>query len=258
MAVTYTYFQDSGGQWWRMYVNASGDIVTEQTTAPTPSSSTSSATKTAANVIDVACQKLNYEISNEHPLMVTFTDEIHKEILRKTKFRFLLSDVKAFTTTAGISDYKIGTTGTALDTGLALTDMRTIYWVKDTTNHIDLFKTDEAPNAQWMSSNSYPKLFRWDISSPSTLSVYPPPNGAYNIQFRYFKQINDISTNAVLLQTPDVYFDVVVNGVVAKAFGYLRRMDDAALYHELYMAGLQQMITEKNAFPRNDFMYPGV
>jgi hypothetical protein len=53
-----------------------------------------------------------------------------------------------------------------------------------------------------------------------------------------------------------MYRDVIIAGVNALAFQYLKMPDDAGVWFTRYQQGLSQMITDLNLPPRIDFILP--
>jgi hypothetical protein len=84
-------------------------------------------------------------------------------------------------------------------------------------------------------------------SVPTTNNL--TPFNAYLIKFRYYKnRLNLANTNDVL-QIPDDYKDVVINGVKVYAYHLLGRREDAQAALQAYKSGLTEMIWDKNQFP---------
>ena len=90
------------------------------------------------------------------------------------------------------------------------------------------------------------------VPTTSTLA----PMGGYIIQFRYFKDRINLTTTTDVLQIPDDYFDVVVNGVAALAWKFLDKTEQATATYEAYKGGLTEMVWDKNLFPDTDFVRP--
>jgi hypothetical protein len=93
-------------------------------------------------------------------------------------------------------------------------------------------------------------------AAPPTGSSVEPMRG-YLIEFRYWKSrpvVDDV--NDVLL-IPDVYRDVVCDGVTAKGHRFLRQLEDAAWKQQEFERGLMTMIRDKNLHPKGpDFIGP--
>jgi len=82
------------------------------------------------------------------------------------------------------------------------------------------------------------------------------PMGGYIIGFRYYKARPQLSQPSDSLSIPDVYIDVLVNGVSAFAWKFLEKEKQAAASMELFKDGLTSMIWDKNLFPNTDFIRP--
>lgn len=109
------------------------------------------ATLTAQSVINGTSQDLRSQLPTNSSILLDYTDRIHREILRTSRWIFLLSPVQQFITEPGITDYWIGTTGNgpqgSIDTGLNLSD---VYRLKDDTvldrsNNVTLFRQQAQP-----------------------------------------------------------------------------------------------------------------
>jgi len=92
------------------------------------------------------------------------------------------------------------------------------------------------------------------VGVPQTNNI--TPIGGYVMQFRYFKARVTITEVDQLIQIPDDYFDVVINGVSALAWKLLERYDQAQACQQLFKAGLTQMVWDKNLFPDQSFIRP--
>jgi hypothetical protein len=223
-------------------------------------------TTTAGAIIGKASQDCRQLLSNsgtDANTILDYVDRIHKELLRLSRFRWLLSPVKQFTTVVGKTDYWIGQQGqapaTAVDTALNLTDVFTIKrgTVFDRTNYMPIFPTSEAPLGAFFAQNNRPRLWRNDVATGDVINVYPPPDGAYVIEFRYFRERQLIASPASVLQVPDQYIDVVIAGVNELVAMYLRKPDEAGYWHQYYESGKKQIIRDSNLFPRGpEFVRP--
>jgi hypothetical protein len=223
-------------------------------------------TTTAGAIIGKASQDSRQLLSNtgnDANTILDYVDRIHKELLRLSRFRWLLSPVQQFTTVAGQSHYWVGQQGQAptgtVDTALNLTDIFTIKrgTVLDRSNYSPLFPTGEAPLGAFFALNNKPRLWRNDVSTSGVIDIYPPPDGAYTIEFRYFRQRQVISSPASVLQVPDQYMDVITAGVNELVAVYLRKPDEAQYWHQYYESGKKQIIRDGNLFPRGpEFIRP--
>jgi hypothetical protein len=120
--------------------------------------------------------------------LLDYCNRVSLDILRTSRWLFVISPVKQFATQLGVSNYWIGTTGSApagaYDTGLNLTDLRTIKQnsVFDRSNFRQLAHIDEVPlstQAAYADSSSRlgrPTLWRQDEATPGILNIYPCPD----------------------------------------------------------------------------------
>jgi hypothetical protein len=254
---------DANGQVWEITVNIDGSL--QVTQASGDATLTDSTTTTAATIIAKASQDARKLVDNsaDATLLVDYVDRIHKELLRLSRFRWLLSGVQQFSTADGVTDYWIGPTadlpGGMTDTGLNLSDVYTIKrgTVFDRTNYQQLFPTGEAPLGSFFEQSAKPRLWRNDVSTPGVVNIYPVPNGVYTVEFRYFKTHNPITLTTDVLQVPDQYTDIVVAGVNELVALYLKQSTEAAYWHAYYESGKKQIIRDMNLFPRGpEFVRP--
>lgn len=80
--------------------------------------------------------------------------------------------------------------------------------------------------------------------------------GGYIIRFRYYKRRLALTAVNQLIQIPDQYVDVIVEGISARGWKLLGKLDVAQQSYGMYQAGLRQMIADKNMFPATDFVRP--
>lgn len=89
-----------------------------------------------------------------------------------------------------------------------------------------------------------------------TSTLIEPIDG-YLIEFRYYKIRQQLTVASQVLQIPDDYKDVIIAGVNWLGNKYLKRMADAREWQQVYMAGLGEIIRDKNQFPHGaDFISP--
>lgn len=226
-----------------------------------PSTSTTTVTSVIAKVSQ-DIRGLLGTTGGDATILIDFTNRVHEDILRKTRWHFLRSNIKTFTTTSGVSKYYLGSGSLPsgyTNTSLALADIFTIDEgsVFDRTNYRQIVRISARPltdNTVTGYSSQY--LFDGQIQADG-LELYPPPNGAYSIDFRYFKERTTLTAGSDVLQIPDDYSDVVVNGVAAKAFELLKMPEDAASKFSQYQMGIIQMISDLNLYPKsNNFIRP--
>jgi hypothetical protein len=128
------------------------------------------------------------QIGTNHPILLDYVNRINIDLLRSTKWDFLLSDVQTFITRQGVTAYWIGASGAApqgvYDTKLNLTDVK---WVQhgavyDRSNFRSLGSVAEAPVSAVLSYTDgtsrpgRPAVYRNNIDTPFTLNIYPAPD----------------------------------------------------------------------------------
>lgn len=120
-------------------------------------------------------------------ILIDFTNRIHKQMLRFSRWGFLLSDPVYFITDTGQSRYWLGTSGDVppglVDTGLELLDVDKIK--KDSVVDISNLRA-----LKWLSAAPYgpnlidstgkgrpglPATFIQNPNEPNILEIYPPP-----------------------------------------------------------------------------------
>lgn len=149
-----------------------------------------STTTTAQQVINSTAQDVRNTLTATDPTngqltMLDYVDRVSKEMLRASRWVFLLSPSRQFYTKLGCTDYWIGPLGgapfTAVDVGTNITDLRIIKpkSVFDRSNFTALGHVDEAPlNARLAYPDAQPRLgrpavWRQDEANPNILSIYP-------------------------------------------------------------------------------------
>lgn len=152
-----------------------------------------STTTTAQVIINSTSQDARQTLSATDPTngqltMLDYVSRISLEMLRASRWVFLLSAPKQFMTQLGVTSYWIGPSGSApigtFDTGLNLSDLRIIKpkSVFDRTNFTALGHVDEAPLAARLafpdgtSRPGRPSVWRQDESTPNVLNIYPAPD----------------------------------------------------------------------------------
>jgi len=159
-----------------------------------PGGGSSGATYTAQDIISGASQDLRSQLGTNSTILLDYVDRIHKEILRYSRWQFLLSDIQQFITEPGVTDYWIGATGSnpqgSVDTLLNLTDVFRIKEdsILDRSNNQPLFRTAfrppnlttfEFPDGQ--SRQLRPTNFAHENYS-GTLQLFPAPNNQNTYQ----------------------------------------------------------------------------
>src|SRR5581483_10718665 len=111
---------------------------------------------TVQNILDGVAQDIRQQLSSQDPargqgILLDYVNRAQLEILRASRFLFLLSAPQRFITQLGVTDYWLGEAGQppagCADTGLNLEDLRTIKpgTVYDRTNNVQLGRVEEAP-----------------------------------------------------------------------------------------------------------------
>lgn len=147
---------------------------------------------TVQTIINGVSQDIRQQLSaTSQPgeaILIDYTNRIHKQMLRFSRWGFLLSEPQFFLTQMGQSSYWVGPRGQApagcVDTGLNLPD-------------VDKFKKDSIvdlsnqTNLKWLSSSpigpnlitrggqgrpGLPKVYGQNPNDPNVLFIYPPPN----------------------------------------------------------------------------------
>lgn len=80
--------------------------------------------------------------------------------------------------------------------------------------------------------------------------------GGYIIGFRYYKTRLSLSSLTDVLQVPEDYDDIIVQGVQYLAWKLLGKAAEAQASQQAYRSGLTEMVWDKNLFPDNDFIRP--
>ena len=226
--------------------------------------SSPTSTLTAQDIVDCSSQdirKLLASSGTDAPILVDYVNRISLDIMRSQRWRFLLSPVKTFNTVADEPDYFIGSGAPpagSTNTGLGLTSVRAIKAdsVIDGTNNILLHPSEEKPILDAFNDSGHPKIWRLDQDTSTVLNLYPPPDGVYAIEFRYYEQFNVVDELTDNLQIPEDYKDVMCAGVNWLASKYLKQDSDAQHWFSVYQQGKVSMIGDYNHTPRVDFMRP--
>jgi len=149
-----------------------------------------SATTTCQNVISATAQDVRntLDTTQNQALLIDYTNRVQLEMLRWSRWIFLLSAPQRFITQLGVTDYWLGATAGnsqgQYDTGLNLTDIRTIKpgTVFDRTNFTPLQKVDEPPLVAKVaypdatSRPARPSQWRQAIDTPNVMNIYPAPD----------------------------------------------------------------------------------
>lgn len=155
-------------------------------------------TTTAQSVIDSVSQDVRRTLSSTDTtlpdigILLDYLDRVSFEMLRSSKWIFLLGPPQQFVTQLGVTDYWIGPNQTgplnAYDTGLNLGDIRIVKpnSVLDRSNFRSLGHIDEAPLSARLaftdnsSRPGRPAVWRQDDTTPFILNIYPAPDNQNN------------------------------------------------------------------------------
>lgn len=150
-------------------------------------------------IINGVSQDIRQQLSSNpatagQPILIDYTNRIHKQMLRFSRWGFLLSEPQFFLTQKGQSSYWIGPKGQAppgcVDTGLNFQDVDKIKKdsVTDLSNQVNLkwlTASPIGPNLITRTGQGRPGLpatFGQNPNDPNVLFIYPPPNNENNTQ----------------------------------------------------------------------------
>jgi hypothetical protein len=199
-------------------------------------------------------------------ILIDYTNRISLDLLRHSRYTFLIAGPVGFNTVAtpqGVTpfnnQYWVGLTGAApvgtIDTGLDLSDFDSIKrdTVIDYSNFKRLAVSELQPVSQEFTLPAKPRIWQVLSDVPNVITLWPPPDGSYNIQFRYYQTRNILTNLGQTIQVPDRYKDIVCHGVTWLTYQYLKSYpEDVLAYKELYMSGKTQIIKDMNLFPRGE------
>lgn len=151
------------------------------------------------NVIDMASQDVRLQVASTAgtvtaTALIDYADRIQKQMLRFSRWHFILSDPQYFMTSYGQTDYWLGPAGSlppsTVDTGLHLNDLDLIRKdsVRDLSNDRVLKSLGSqpiGPTLNFMSGISRPGLpatFWQDANNSNLLHIYPGPDNANTFQ----------------------------------------------------------------------------
>lgn len=155
-----------------------------------------SATTPAQTVMDNVAQDVRQTLSSTTQpgiaTLLNYTDRVCFEMLRTSRWVFLLSSPLKFLTQYGVSNYWLGQENmqpsSTFDTGLNITDLRIVKpkSVIDRSNFRPLGHMDEKPvsaKIAYSDGNARPgrpAVWRQDEDSPNVLNLYPAPDNQNN------------------------------------------------------------------------------
>jgi hypothetical protein len=149
---------------------------------------------TAQQVVDSASTDLLQRIAPEDPVLLDYINRVQLQLLRVSRWKFLLSPPQRFITKLDRSDYWIGPVGSGpldvVDTGLNISTLGPIKTdsVYDRSNFRQLKRTNEQILSQTFSYQDAssrkgpPRQFRVDSDTPCTFNLYPAPDNQNNFQ----------------------------------------------------------------------------
>lgn len=132
------------------------------------------------------------QIGVNHPILLDYCNRINYDMLRATKWDFLLADVQSFITRQGVTAYWIGAQGQApagcYDTGLNLTNLKWIQHgsVYDRSNFLTIGSVAEMPVSAVLSYTDgtsrpgRPCVYRNNVDTPYILNIFPAPDQQNN------------------------------------------------------------------------------
>jgi hypothetical protein len=225
----------------------------------------SSVTSILAGDIVTMCQRdMAGLIGDNNPALLDYVNRVQLELLRLSRWRFLLSEPKQFTTVSGAGSYQLTSETPAVgvvDSTLALTDLDIIKAnsVINRTTGYSLYPSGGQPVNLYFTNSNYPT--EWVLHSTGQLDLWPKPNGAYVIEFQYYATRPSVTAAGDTLVIPIQYKDIVAAGVNYLTSMYLAKDNpqlrgDAAYWKGLYDDGKRQMVRDANLFPRVDYMSP--
>ena len=152
-----------------------------------------------SDVINKVSQDVRNQLSAQigtsgQPVLIDYTNRIHKQILRFSRWNFLKSEPQYFLTNLGQSSYWVGPVGTGpagtVETNLNLPDV--YQFKKDSVMDLSnqqalkwLYTQPQGPNLITRTGAGRPGLpavFSQSLNDPNILMIFPPPNNQNNTQ----------------------------------------------------------------------------
>lgn len=165
---------------------------------PSSGGSPSQFNTTVQNIIDGTAQDIRQQIGSTgspgQAILVDYCNRVSLQLLRLSRWQWLLSPIQRFVTQMEVSDYWFGATGTnptgTWDTGLNISSLLKLREdsLFDRTNMRRLLRTDEQPNLKnlvWADASprkGQPKVYRNDPATPFVLNLYPTPDNQTTYQ----------------------------------------------------------------------------
>lgn len=174
-------------------VGVTADVFISSSLSPIPSPNTY---PQVSDILGGVENDLRLEINQtDNPaILIDYCNRVCLQIMRFSRWQFMLSAPKRFVTQMEQTDYWVGAVGAAADgttdTGLDLTDLGIIRegTVYDRSNFRLLKRVTEAPNisklefADIQSRPGRPRLWRNAPDTPFVVNIYPAPNNQNNYQ----------------------------------------------------------------------------
>ncbi len=152
-----------------------------------------------SDVINGVSQDVRNQLSSQigtsgQPVLIDYTNRIHKQMLRFSRWPFLKSEPQYFLTELGQSSYWVGPTGVGpagtVETALNLPDV--YQFKKDSVMDLSnqqalkwLFSSPQGPNLidrTGAGRPGLPAVFCQNLNDPNILQIFPPPNNQNNTQ----------------------------------------------------------------------------
>lgn len=186
------------------------------------STSVPGASTTVQDILNCASQDIRQVLSGTsspgQQILIDYTNRISLDLLRFSRWTFLLSPIFKFNTLVGETDYYLGTSPApvdvnlngVIDTKLEITNLGIIKRdsVYDRSNSVRLARTDNAPLGQVFGLPAHPKMFRNDVQSGSIVNIYPPPDYGTVWNFSTISRASNVTTFTTTNSTNN---DFIVN-----------------------------------------------
>lgn len=205
---------------------------------------------TGQDIINSVSQDIRNLLSTsgaESNILLDYVDRIHKDVLHNSIYQYLVQSVTTLATVSGTSNYT-----------LAPSNIRRLVAIYDRTRDRVLLPMDAltgpvsqreksqdagstAPMAPEVTlprvafhtalQTGQPEFYRHIAGA---LYLFPTPTQILSIDIYYDTQIPTIGSAATTLTPPDDAKDVMVAGVNYLACSYLKLMQEAAAWHDIY------------------------
>jgi hypothetical protein len=153
----------------------------------------------------VLSSNVNTNLGIDVGILTDYTNRVSLDLLRFSRWQFLLSPLFKFLTQLNTTDYWVGTAGAApvdysdygvVDTLLNIENMQQLKRDSfyDRSNATRLSKTDNAPLGFVFAENAKPKNYRNDPQTPQIINVYPPSDYGRAWNYSSVTRLNNVST----------------------------------------------------------------